>query len=136
MTPDERMRAVAERLHDALTSGDAQLARELYADDLVVWHNHDRRDRGRADSLAAIEAIAAEYAGFAVSDVRLDLLADGYAERCVFTGTHRRTGAALAVDAMLRVWSDGTLIYRIEEYTDPAQGAVPRQDTDDGTRPA
>jgi ketosteroid isomerase-like protein len=121
------MHLVAGELHRALSSGDLNAASRLYSDDLVVWHNHDRIDRTKAESVAGILALAQEYADFAVVDVRIDVLDDGYVERCVFVGTHRRSGARLSVEAMLRVWSDGRTISRIEEYTDSAQGVVPGQ---------
>jgi ketosteroid isomerase-like protein len=124
---DHLMRRVAEELHRALSAGDVDAAARLYRDDLVVWHNHDRIDRIKAESLAGISALAEEYADFAVVDVRIDVLDDGYVERCVFVGTHRRSATPLSVEAMLRVWSDGRTISRIEEYTDSAQGVVPGQ---------
>jgi len=46
--------AIADRLQDAIVAGDVETAGAIYAADLVVWHNYDRVDRDRAESLAAI----------------------------------------------------------------------------------
>lgn len=124
-TADET-RAIARRFNDVLARGDAEAAADLYDDALIVWHNYDRIERDKAHSVNVVRTLAADYDGFMVTDARLDLLPDGYAERCVFTGRHRASGQQIAVQAMLRVWTDGGRITRVEEYTDPAQGGAVR----------
>ncbi|MFG2044093.1 DUF885 family protein [Dactylosporangium sp. NPDC048998] len=119
------LRRLAEDLLDAITSGDAQRVERLYADDIQVWHNHDGIGRDKAESVDAVRRIAEHYEHFHATDVRIDVLPDGYAQRCVFRGRERRTGAPLAVDAMMRVDVRDGRVVRIEEYTDPAQGTNP-----------
>jgi hypothetical protein len=97
----------------------------IYADDLVVWHNHDRIGRTKAESLAAITDMAGEFDAFEAVDVRRDYLPDGYVQRGVFRGIDRAAAIPFAVEAMMRVWSDGWQVTRIEECTDAAQGTVP-----------
>jgi hypothetical protein len=128
--PPEVMAELAERIQTAILTGDAVTAAELYADDLVVWHNHDRIGRTKAESLAAITDMAGEFDAFEAVDVRRDYLPDGYVQRCVFRGIDRGAGAPFAVEAMMRVWADGRRVTRIEEYTDAAQGTVPHPAAD------
>ena len=89
---------------------------ELYADDIVVWHNYDRRDRNKRESLDLISALARDYAQVAATDIRIDHLADGYVQRSVFH-TVDHAGTRQQVDAMMRVWVHAGRITRIEEYT-------------------
>ncbi|MCW3839556.1 DUF885 family protein [Micromonospora yasonensis] len=123
------MRRLAEELLTAITTGDVDRVDELYADDVRVWHNFDGIERDKAESLDAVRRIAAHYDGFHATDVRIDVVPDGYVQRCVFRGRERSTGAELAVDAMMRVEVRHGRVVRIEEYTDPAQGSTPEPDT-------
>lgn len=123
------MRRFAEELLAAITTGDVDRVDEFYADDVRVWHNVDGVAQDKADSLDAVRRIATHYDGFHATDVRIDVVPDGYVQRCVFRGRERDTGAELAVDAMMRVDVRHGRVLRIEEYTDPAQGTVPDPDT-------
>lgn len=109
--------SLADRLQDAIVAGDVEAAGEIYADDLVVWHNYDRVDCDRTTSLAAIATMATAYRRLTISDVRRDYLADGYVQRSVFHAT-ARDGTTDDVDAMMRVWVRDGQVTRIEEYTD------------------
>jgi hypothetical protein len=129
--PAAVMADLAERIQTAIITGDVAAAAAIYAEDLVVWHNHDRIERTRDESLVAIANMASEFSDFTASQVRRDFLPDGYVQRCVFRGTDRAGGAPFAVEAMMRVWSDGIHVTRIEEYTDAAQGTVPEPKGDD-----
>jgi enamine deaminase RidA (YjgF/YER057c/UK114 family)/ketosteroid isomerase-like protein len=129
------LRRLAEDLLDAITSGDVERLDRLYADEVRVWHNHDGVDRNKAESLDAVRRIAEHYEGFHATDVRIDVVPDGYVQRCVFRGRDRRTGLRLTVDAMMRVDIRNGRVVRIEEYTDPAQGTDPEPDADPGPAP-
>ncbi|MGR6318947.1 DUF885 family protein [Micromonospora soli] len=120
---------LAEDLLAAITTGDVDRVDEFYADDVRVWHNYDGVGRDKAESLDAVRRIAEHYEGFHAVDVRIDVVPDGYVQRCVFRGRERSTGAELAVDAMMRVGVRNGRVVRIEEYTDPAQGTTPEPGT-------
>ncbi|MCW2637869.1 MAG: hypothetical protein JWP76_175 [Dactylosporangium sp.] len=131
------MRGLADDLLVAITCGDVDRVDQLYAEDVRVWHNHDGIGRDKAESVDAVRRIAEHYENFHATDVRIDVLPDGYAQRCVFRGRERSTGAELAVDAMMRVQVRNGRVVRIEEYTDPSQGTNPEPDTEpvvDGPR--
>jgi ketosteroid isomerase-like protein len=108
--------AIAEALIEAIVRGDRAAADELYADDIVVWHNYDRNDRNKRESLDLISALARDYAQVDATDIRIDHLADGYVQRSVFH-TVDHAGTRQQVDAMMRVWVREGRITRIEEYT-------------------
>ncbi len=118
---------IADALQEAIVAGDLAAADRIYADDVRVWHNYDGVERDKTESLAAIAAIHREYADFGISDVRRDLLADGYAQRSVFHVADHG-GRRSAVDAMMRVWVTDGRVSRIEEYTDTAGTPPPGRD--------
>ncbi|SHH01251.1 protein of unknown function [Jatrophihabitans endophyticus] len=107
--------AIADALLAAIVGGDVAAAAALYADDLVVWHNHDGIDRDKAESLELIAAMARTYRALEATDVRRDHLADGYVQRTVFRAVDA-AGNDEIVDTMMRVWVADARITRIEEY--------------------
>jgi enamine deaminase RidA (YjgF/YER057c/UK114 family)/ketosteroid isomerase-like protein len=129
------MRRLADDLLAAITSGDVDRVGQIYAEDVRVWHNHDGIGRDKAESVDAVRRIAEHYENFHATDVRIDVLSDGYVQRCVFRGRDRSTGAELAVDAMMRVDVRNGRVARIEEYTDSAQGTNPEPDAQPGPQP-
>jgi ketosteroid isomerase-like protein len=108
--------SIAQALLDAIVGGDRATASRLYADDLVVWHNHDGLDRDKAESLDLIESLARDYAKLDASNVRRDYLADGYVQRTVYHIVDH-AGASKKLDAMMRVWVREGRISRVEEYS-------------------
>jgi ketosteroid isomerase-like protein len=108
--------AVADALQAAIVAGDLETVERLYADDIVIWHNYDRVEQGKTHGLATISAIQQDFEDFRAVDVRRDYLPDGYVQRTVFEGS-TRTSEPFSADAMMRVWTDGRTITRIEEYS-------------------
>jgi hypothetical protein len=108
--------AVADALVEAIVHGDRDAADRLYADELVVWHNHDRISRDKRESLELIAALSRDYARVEAADIRRDYLADGYVQRTVFR-TVVHSGSRARVDAMMSVWIVRGRITRVEEYT-------------------
>jgi len=108
--------AVAEALLAAIVAGDREAADRLYAEDLVVWHNHDGLDRDKAESLELIASLKRDYAELDVSNVRWDYLADGYVQRTAYHVVDH-AGGRRTLDAMMRVWVSDGRITRVEEYS-------------------
>lgn len=106
---------VAEALLDAIVNGDRDAADGLYADELIVWHNHDGIERDKAESLDLISAMARDLVSMKATDVRRDHLADGYVQRTTFHVVGA-TGSDELIDTMMRVWVQDARITRIEEY--------------------
>ena len=112
------IREIADALQAAIIAGDVDAAARLYADDIVIWHNYDGIDRDKTEALATIAAIHEEFSGFDAANVRRDYLSDGYVQRTVFHGV-TADAQPFRSDAMMRVWTNGTRITRIEEYSTP-----------------
>jgi ketosteroid isomerase-like protein len=108
--------AIADALQAAIVAGDLEAVERIYADDIVIWHNYDRVEQGKSQGLAAVSTIHQDFEDFRAVDVRRDYLPDGYVQRTVFEGSTRRS-EPFSADAMMRVWTDGRKITRIEEYS-------------------
>jgi ketosteroid isomerase-like protein len=108
--------AIADALQAAIVAGDLEAVERIYADNIVIWHNYDRVEQGKSRGLAAVSAIHQDFEDFRAVDVRRDYLPDGYVQRTVFEGSTRMSEPFTA-DAMMRVWTDGKEITRIEEYS-------------------
>lgn len=108
--------AVAQALLAAIVGGDRAAADRLYAEDLVVWHNHDGLDRDKAESLELIASLKRDYAKLDVSNVRWDYLVDGYVQRTAYHVVDH-AGGSRTLDAMMRVWVADGRITRVEEYS-------------------
>ena len=107
---------IAEALLAAIVGGDREAADRLYAEDLVVWHNHDGLDRDKAESLELIASLKRDYAKLDVSNVRWDYLVDGYVQRTAYHVVDH-AGGSRTLDAMMRVWVADGRITRVEEYS-------------------
>jgi len=107
---------IAEALLAAIVGADREAADRLYAEDLVVWHNHDGLDRDKAESLELIASLKRDYAKLDVSNVRWDYLADGYVQRTAYHVADH-AGGSRTLDVMMRVWVRDGRITRVEEYS-------------------
>jgi len=107
---------LAQALLAAIIQGDRAAADRLYADDLVVWHNHDGLDRDKAESLELIESLGRDYARVEVAEVHWDYLVDGYVQRTAYQVLDH-AGSSRTFDAMMRVWVRDGRITRVAEYS-------------------
>lgn len=121
MTHDE-IDALANRFFTAVEVGDIETITEIYADDVVIWHNYDQIEQGKADNLRTLAFVTRTVAGRSYDEIRRELLDDGFVQQHVLRGT--APGGALEVPAMLRVWVANGHITRLDEYLDTAQVAV------------
>ena len=129
MSEDKDVLEVAAALTTAFETGDLEAIAELYADDLVVWHNFDQLDRTREQALSSAAWVAAEIEGFTVDDRWVSEVEGGYVQQCVFRGRMRSTDEVLEMPSMLRVRVRDGQVTRIEEYADSgAGGNVPDPD--------
>ena len=118
MTPDE-IGDLADRIFHAISSGDAATVAALWADDIVVWHNYDQKGQTKAENLATLHWLQANFVNLAYTDIRRDLLPDGFSQQHVLRG-ETRTGRAFAIPVMLRVTVAAGLVTRVDEYLDSA----------------
>jgi ketosteroid isomerase-like protein len=111
---------LADRIFRAIETGDEATVAALWSDDVVVWHNFDQKEQTKAENLATLHWLTTRCTDLAYTDVRRDLLADGFAQQHVLRGLSP-AGRPFAVPAMLRVTVRDGLVVRIDEYLDSAQ---------------
>lgn len=113
---------LADRFFAAITSGDVDTLRTIYAPDARIWHNGAEPGGGGEqnveDNLRTLRWLARNLDGFRYEEVRRDPLPYGFVQRHVLRG-RLPDGAPLEVAACLFVTvGDDGRISRIEEYAD------------------
>jgi len=111
---------IADRLITAISSGDADAVAELYANDVVIWHNFDGIEQSREANLVVLTWLTQNVDKLRYDDIRRYAIDGGFVQQHVLRGT-TRSGAELEVPACLVVRVDGEQITRIDEYLDTAQ---------------
>ena len=111
---------IADRLITAISNGDADAVAELYADDVVIWHNFDGIEQSREANLVVLTWLTQNVDKLRYDDIRRYAIDGGFVQQHVLRGT-TRSGAELEVPACLVVRVDGEQITRIDEYLDTAQ---------------
>ena len=110
---------VAGRLFAAIEAGDVEAVGALYADDIEVWHNHDRRVQTRDENLRVLRWLVREFEDVRYEEVRREATASGFVQQHVLAAT-RRDGVRVEVPACVVVRVEGGRIVRIDEYLDSA----------------
>jgi len=111
---------IADRLITAISNGDADAVAELYANDVVIWHNFDGIEQSREANLVVLTWLTQNVDKLRYDDIRRYAIDGGFVQQHVLRGT-TRSGAELEVPACLVVRVDGEQITRIDEYLDTAQ---------------
>ena len=124
MSKDEIV-ILANELRRAFQERDINAIRALYGDDVIVWHNYDQIERNREQSLQSAQWVVDNMSEFSIDDCEVFPIEGGYIQQCVFRGTYKSTEKKMETHAMIRVRCDNGRVSRIEDYSDPAQGAVP-----------
>ncbi len=124
MSPEEIL-DLAHELRRAFQDRDINAIRNIYADDVIVWHNYDQIERNREQSLQSAEWVVAEMAEFSIDECQIFPVSNGFIQQCVFRGVYKSTGGKMETHAMIRVYCKDGKVSRVEDYSDPAQGAVP-----------
>ncbi|MFC5752308.1 nuclear transport factor 2 family protein [Actinomadura rugatobispora] len=132
---------LADQFITAITSGDADTLRALYAPGAKIWHNGPGEGGGAEqeveDNLRTLRWLARNLEDFRYEVLRRDPLPDGYVQRHVLRGRLLDAGRTpIEVAACLFVTVDGRgRIARIEEYAD-SRGADPLHALADAQRAA
>ncbi|MEW2354143.1 nuclear transport factor 2 family protein [Spirillospora sp. NPDC029432] len=112
---------LADRFIGAITAGDVDTLRSLYAPGALIWHNGPGEgggeEQGVEDNLRTLRWLSRNLEGFRYEEVRRDPLPDGYVQRHVLRG-NLPGGDPVEIAACLFVTVDGGRIARIEEYAD------------------
>ncbi|HEY8173274.1 MAG TPA: nuclear transport factor 2 family protein [Dehalococcoidia bacterium] len=118
MASDEPgMLELAERFFAAVTAGDLEAVRAMYAPDAVVWHNYDRASQSVDENLRVLGALPSLVENFRYDDVRRQATLDGFIEQHVVRGT-TPGGDELDIPACIVCTVVGGRITRLDEYFD------------------
>lgn len=115
---------LADRFITAITRGDVDTLRSLYAPGARIWHNGPGQgggaEQGLDDNLRTLRWLSRNLDDFRYEEIRRDPLPDGYVQRHVLRGRLNGAGhAPVEIAACLFVTVDGEgRISRIEEYSD------------------
>ena len=124
MTPGE-IDQLADRIFAAITAGDVEALRAIYADDVEVWHNFDMVTQNRDRNLKTLSWMHSKATNLRYTEIDRVVLADGFVQQHVLRAT-APNGTEITVPAMLRIRCADGRITRIDEYLDPAQAAALR----------
>jgi ketosteroid isomerase-like protein len=114
-----RIEDTAARLFAAIEAGDIEAVRELYAPEIVVWHNSDGKEQGRDANVAVLQWCVTHIEGMRYENVRRRVFEGGFVQQHTLRG-RTRSGAELAVPGCLVVQVEADRITRIDEYLDSA----------------
>ncbi|MEP6659095.1 MAG: nuclear transport factor 2 family protein [Acidimicrobiales bacterium] len=120
-SPD--IESLASAFFEAVEAGDLDKIRSIYAPDVVVWHNYDKRAQTLEENLRVLKWMVANVSDRRYEDIRRLVVDDGFVQQHVLTGI-APSGARLDVPAMMRVWVSEGCVTRIDEYLDSAQVSV------------
>ena len=119
---ETEMHELADRLLGAITSGDTEGVRAVYAPDAEIWHNFDQRNQTVDENVASMDDLHRRASGLAYTEIRRFLAPDGFVQQHVLVGEAR--GGPLHMPAMIRFWVADGRITRLEEYLDTRQTMV------------
>ena len=110
---------IARRLFTAIEDGDIAGVEQLYAPDIVVWHNYDGAGQTAAENLRTLRWLTRNVTNLRYDEIRLQETPNGFVQQYVLRAS-APDGTALDVPVcMVGTVADGQ-ITRLEEYMDSA----------------
>ncbi|MES2033348.1 MAG: nuclear transport factor 2 family protein [Pseudomonadota bacterium] len=121
MSPAET-EALATRFFDAIEAGDAETVADCYDETVVVWHNYDRLEQGKADNLKVLRGMIRAFPTRVYANRQLEVFAGGFVQQHVLMAT-RTDGKEVELPAALICRVANGRIVRLDEYFDSAHEA-------------
>ncbi len=109
--------AMADRFFAAIEAGDLDAVGGIYADETVIWHNHDGVEQDKAANLRTLAWLSRTIGDVRYEEVRRIATADGFVQQHVLRGTNR-SGEEVELPACMVVTVADGRITRLEEYFD------------------
>lgn len=108
-----------DRIVAAAESGDPSDFFAVYADDAVIWHNHDDREQTVAENAAQLAVLHAHVSDLRYTERRMHTTDGVIVQQHVLRGTRTSTGEPVAMHACVvaHVNAHGR-ISRLDEYLD------------------
>ena len=116
---DEQVLQIAERLFASIESGDLAAVDDLYADDIVVWANHDGRASDKARSLRVLDWLCGRLGDRHYEVRRRIVIPGGFLQEHVLHG-RAPDGTEIAMPACIVADVADGRVTRLNEYLDPA----------------
>jgi ketosteroid isomerase-like protein len=111
--------AAAERLTAVFASHDLAAFESLYAEDIVVWHSHNRIPQTKAQNIQRLGRFFEDFADLHYEDITRIPTPAGFVQQHVIVGERVNAGRLeMPVCAVVSV--RGSQIWRLDEYFDPA----------------
>ncbi len=115
---DKRLTLI-ERFFAALEAGDFATVEAIYADDVIVWHNTDNKEKDRAGSMKILHNVFGVLQRPRYEVLRRYPTPDGVAQSHILHA-EKPDGSAFAIHAAIFFECDETRITRLEEFVDSA----------------
>jgi ketosteroid isomerase-like protein len=109
--------AVAEKLFSSIERGDLEAVRELYADDVEIWHNVTGRVQTRDENLGLLETFTSRVSDLHYEVLGRDFFAGGFVQRHILHG-RATSGAAIHAPVCIVIYAAQGRIQRLFEYLD------------------
>ena len=130
MTSDDPLQ-LAERLFAAITAGDVEAVRDIYAADAVIWHNNDGLEQSADDNLRVLRWVTANIRHLRYENVRRQRTDTGFAQQHELRG-RAPNGRELNIPACIICTVRNGRITRLDEYLDSAH-LLPLLEPDEGS---
>jgi ketosteroid isomerase-like protein len=119
---DDPVLQLAERLFAAVSAGDLEALREIYAPDCCIWHNSDGVAQTVEQNLMVLAWAVQHIADLRYEEVRRQRTPTGFVQQHVLRG-RIANGTELRVPACMVGTVEHGRITRLEEYLDMAHFA-------------
>jgi ketosteroid isomerase-like protein len=116
----------SDRFTAALNRGDPAEVRQFYQPDATFWHNYDDVHQTVADNMKVLEWMVRKAPHRNYRIVRRELIPGGWMQQHVVEA-RLANGKEMKLFACCVITLKDGLVWRIEEYLDPAQAAVLRE---------
>jgi ketosteroid isomerase-like protein len=113
---------VAERLFAAIMAGEVEAVRELYAPDVVIWHNFDQVEQTRDENLRTLAWVVKNVRDLRYQEIRRHAIEGGFVQQHVLRGVGP-SGNTVEIPACIVCRVEDGKITRLDEYLDSAQTA-------------
>jgi len=110
---------LAERLFGAITTGNVEAVRQIYAPDAVIWHNNDGLEQSADANLQVLQWVVANIRNLRYENVRRQRTDSGFMQQHVLRGT-APNGRELDIPACIVCTVRNGRITRLDEYLDSA----------------
>jgi ketosteroid isomerase-like protein len=114
---------LCERLFAAITAGDTEAVRAIYAEDAVIWHNNDGLEQTPEENLRVLRWVVRNVKDLRYEEIRRHETPTGFVQQHVLRGM-APNGTALEIPACIVCTVKDGRITRLEEYLDSAHTAA------------